>query len=63
MLLEDSTDIFKRNMICRHIDRANLSFCSFKNSILDSFWFKELLKYYCLVPPKSKNNDYQPEIL
>ena len=62
-LPEDSTDIFKRNMIDRYIDRPNLSFGDGKYSIVDSFCFAEFLRYYYLAPFKSKDNDYQPEIL
>ena len=62
-LPEDSTDIFKKNMIDRYIDRPNLSFCGGKYSVLDSLWFAEFLRFYYLAPSKSKDNDYQPEIL
>ena len=60
---EDSRDIFKKNMIDRYIDRPNLSFCGGKYSVLDSFCFTGYLRYYYLVPSKSKDNDYQSEIL
>ena len=59
----DSRDIFKKNMIDRYIDRRNLSFCGGKYSVLDSFCFAEFLRNYYLAPSKSKDNDYQPEIL
>ena len=55
--------ILKKNMIDRYIDRPNLSFCGDKYSVLDSFCFSEFLQYYYLAPSKSKDNDYQPEIL
>ena len=44
-LPEDSTDIFKRNIIGRYIDRPNSSFCSGKylRSVLLSRIFKVLL--------------------
>ena len=50
-------------MIDRYIDRPNLSFCGGKYSVLDSFCFAEFLRYYYLSPSKSKDNDYQPEVL
>ena len=50
-------------MIDRYIDRPNLSFGDGKYSILDSFCLAEFLRYYYLAPFKSKDNDYQPEIL
>ena len=62
-LPEDSRDIFKTNMIDRYIDRPNLSFCGGKYLVLDSFCFADFLRYYYLAPSKSKENDYQPEIL
>ena len=62
-LPEDSRDIFKKNMIDRYIDRPNLSFCGGKYSVLDSFCLAEFLRYYYLAPSKSKDNEYQPEIL
>ena len=62
-LPEDSRYIFKKNMIDRYIDRPNLSFCGCKYSFSDSFCFAEFLRYYYLAPSKSKDNDYQPEIL
>ena len=40
----------------------NLSFFGSKYSVLDSFSFAEFLRYY-LVPLKSKDNDYQSQIL
>ena len=60
---EDSRDIFKKNMIDRYIDRPNVSFCGGKYSVLDSFCFSEFLRYYYLAPSKSKDNNYQSEIL
>ena len=62
-LPQDSRDIFKKNMIDRYTDRPNLSFCGGKYSVLDSFCFAEFLRYYYLAPSKSKDNDYQSEIL
>ena len=60
---EDSRDIFKKNIICRYIDRPNLLFCVGKYSVLDSSCFAELLRYYYLATSKSKDKDYQAEIL
>ena len=62
-LPEDSRDIFKKNIIDRYTNRPNLSFCGGEYSVLDSFCFAEFLLHYYLEPSKSKDNDYQPEIL
>ena len=62
-LPEDSTNIFKRNMIDRYIDRPSVTFSIGKYAILDSFCFAEFLRYYYLASGESKENDYQPKIL
>ena len=61
-LPDDSTDIFKQNMIDRYVDRSNSLFANGKYAILDSFCFAEFLRYYCLAP-KGIENDCQPEKL
>ena len=48
-LLEDSTDIVKRNNIDCYLARPSVSFCDGKYSILDSFCSAESTSYYSLV--------------
>ena len=60
-LPEDSTDLFKQNMIDRYIDRPNMTFAKGKYAVLDKFCFAEFLRYYYIIP--SKDNDCQPEEL
>ena len=62
-LPDDSTDIFKKNMIDRYIDRPNKLFCNGKYSILDGFCYAEFLRYYYLAPSRTTDNDYQPVVL
>ena len=62
-LPEDSTGIFKRNMIDRYIDRPSVTFSSCKYTILDNFCFGKFLRYYYLASGESKDNDYQPKII
>ena len=54
-LPDDSTDIYKRNMIDRYIDRPALE-------IIEQLCYAEILKRYQLVP-KVDENDCQPEEL
>ena len=65
-LLEDSTDIFKRNNIDCYLARPSASFCDGKYSILDSFCLEEFTAYYSLIyKPKETNEgeEYQPDLL
>ena len=65
-LLEDRTDIFKRNNIDRYLARPSVSFCNGKSSILDSFCFVEFTAYYSLIyQPKETNvgEEYQADLL
>ena len=54
-LPDDSTDLYKRNMIDSYIDRPALE-------IIENLCFAEFLKRYQLVP-KAEENDCQPEEL
>ena len=54
-LLDDSTDLYKRNLINRYINRTGLE-------IIENLCFVEFLKRYQLVP-KAEANDCQPEEL
>ena len=62
---EDSTDIFKRNMLDRYIDRPDLKFASGKYKIINNFCYAEFFAHSILVPKKTNDeeNDCQPEIL
>ena len=63
-MCEDSTDIFKGNMLDRYMDRPDLIFAAGKYSILDKFCYAEFLPHYILVPRKTdEENDSQPETL
>ena len=54
-LPDDSTDLYKRNMIDHYIDKPSLE-------IIENLCFAEFLKLYQLVP-KAEENDCQPEEL
>ena len=62
---DDSTDVFKRNMLDRYIDRPNHRFAGGKYRELDTFCFAEFIAHYYLAPRKTEDeeNDNQPEIL
>lgn len=64
-LPEDSTDVFKKNMIDRYMDRPNTTFIGGKYAIVNSLCFAQFFSHYYL---SSKNdicieNDCQPTIL
>ena len=60
----DSTDIFKRNMLDRYMDRPNNTFKSGRYNVLNDMCYSEFLAhYYVDVRPKEVDNDNQPEIL
>jgi len=61
----DSTDIFKRNMLDRYMDRPNLEFKNGKYSMIDKMCYSEFLSNYSQkVKTKPEDvNDSQPEIL
>ena len=65
-LPEDSTDVFKRNMLDRYIDRPNRTFKGGEFSVVHRICFAEFCAYYYL--PSMKDvienvNDSQPEVL
>ena len=65
-LENDSTDIYKRNMLDRYIDRPNNSFNGGKYARLNNICFAEFLSQYYLAPKKvndDNKNDSQPEVL
>ena len=61
-LPEDSTEIFKRNMIDRYCARPNLNFANGKYGVLDGLCFAQFLRYYTL-RYGNKDNDCQPDEL
>ena len=52
----DSTDVFKRNMLDRYIDRSNVTFANGRYTALDKFYYAEFLRYYYLLHPKHEND-------
>ena len=64
-LPEESTDVFKRNMLDRYIDRPDLTVQGGKFRVLDSFCLAEFLSHYYIVSANypETENDNQPEIL
>ena len=61
-LPENSTDIFKKNMVDRYVDRPDLMFAAGKYSVTNQLCYPEFLRYYSLIY-KSRHNDNQPEEL
>ena len=59
---ENSTDIFKKNMVDRYVDQPDLMFAAGKYAITDQMCYAEFLRYYYLIY-KSIHNDNQPEEL
>ena len=61
----DSTDIFKKNMLDRYMDRPNEAFNNGRYRIVDNMCFAEFLSnYYLTIKQKPEDqNDSQPEIL
>ncbi|XP_057316777.1 uncharacterized protein LOC130657796 [Hydractinia symbiolongicarpus] len=62
-LPEDSTDIFKRNMLDRYVDRPNPTFAKGKYAILDQFCYPQFLANYYLAGRFDDENDSQPTVL
>ena len=62
---EDSTDIFKRNMLDRYVDRPNVTYLGGKYSVLDKFCYEEFFAHYYLLSCQTddEENDSQPEML
>ena len=61
----ENTDIFKRSMIDRYIDRPDLTFKKGKYRVLDSFCYANFLANYVVdyKTDPDEENDNQPEIL
>ena len=47
---DDSTDVFKRNMFDRYLDRPNCTYLNGRYIILDKFCFAEFLAHFYLAP-------------
>ena len=64
-MADDETNVFKRNMLDRYIDRPNSSFKNGKFAIIDSICYAEFLRNYTLdkKPNENDENDYQPQVL
>ena len=64
-LPEDSSDIFKRNMIDRYIDRPNSTYAKGKYSTVDHMCYAEFISSYTVDTRENPDdiNDSQPEIL
>ena len=63
-LPDDSSDIFKHNMLDRYLDRPNTSFKNGKYSVMNNMCYPEFLAYYYLDPSKKdQENDNQPVVL
>ena len=46
---DENTDVFKRNMLDRYIDRPNQTIASGKYRMLDTFCFAEFMAHYYLL--------------
>ena len=65
-LPDDSTDIFKKNMLDRYTYRPDSHFQNGKYAILENFCFAEFLSYYYVeskIDETSNYNDSQPVVL
>ncbi|XP_057310099.1 uncharacterized protein LOC130648095 [Hydractinia symbiolongicarpus] len=62
-LPEDSTDMFKRNMLNRYVDRPNPTFAKGEYAILDQFCYAQFLANYYLAGRFDDENDSQPTVL
>ena len=60
----DDTNVFKKNMLDRYLDRPNARYAKGRYAALDHLCFSEFLANYTLESKnKDDENDYQPEIL
>ncbi|XP_066927184.1 uncharacterized protein [Clytia hemisphaerica] len=61
---DDDTNVFKKNMLDRYIDRPNRAFKNGRYAAMDALCYAQFLSNYYLEPKKKEiENDYQPEIL
>ena len=54
---DDSTDVFKRNMLDRYVDRPNDTFSGAKYRMLDTFCVTEYIAHYYLLPRKTEDGE------
>ena len=59
----DSTDVFKRNMIERYMDRPNTTFKNGAYAVVDNLCLAMFLAYYQVKYESNDVNDSQPEVL
>ena len=62
-LPEDSTDVFKRNMLDRYMDRPNETYKNGKYSVVDTMCFAEFCSHNYLSNSKCNDNENQPDVL
>jgi len=64
-LSEDSSEVFKRNMLDRYVDRPNREFQHGKYAILDNMCYASFCAHYTLDTKSGVNaeNDWQPVVL
>jgi len=59
-LPEDSTAIYKQNMLDRYCDRPDLSHCNGKYAVVSEMCYAEFLRFYSVKYVECKENDCQP---
>ena len=60
----DDTNVFKKNMLDRYIDRPNRTFKNGRYAAIDDLCYAQFLSNYYLDTKKTgEENDYQPEVL
>lgn len=62
-LPEDSTDVFKKNNLDRHMERPDKNFKEGKYRVLDQICYAEFQAFYVLETKPREENDSQPEVL
>jgi len=62
-LPEESTNVYKRNMLDRYTERPDKNFNKGKFAVVDKLCFAEFYAYYYLDLSKWTENDCQPEVL
>ena len=61
---ENDTDVFKKNMLDRYLDRPNATFKGGRYAAVNALSYAQFIANYYLEPRKiEQENDYQPEIL
>jgi len=60
---ENDTNVFRKNMLDRYINRLNTTFKSGRYAAMDALCYAQFLAKYYLESKNKEENDYQPEIL